>query len=96
MIEHTIELLKDAATAGRPVLLHELLRSVDAKFHAILTVEELTESLRGAPRFQINRDSGQVTLVPDSDSEFELLTDDDIASAVAVNHAATASSNRGQ
>jgi hypothetical protein len=96
MIEHTIELLKGAATAGQPVQLHELLRAVDAKFHAILTVEELTKALRSAPRFQINRDADQVSLVPDSDSEFESLTDDDIASAMVVNRATMSSSNRGQ
>jgi len=88
MTNNTIKLiegiLNGALRRGQSVLLHELLWTVDAQLHLIVTAEEINEALQRVPPVRIHRRGGCVELVPDA-SQIEVgITATDIDSAAAL------------
>ncbi len=83
MIDYMTDILAATIERGETIGLHELLWTVDAKEHAIPTVDELNEAMSQAGSVSIVRTSDSVTLVPGDRGDSGNLTDADVALAMA-------------
>ena len=82
MIDDIKDLLKSAAGKSESVPLHALLWTIDAKHHAIPTVEELNTGLQNAGDFRVERTKEEVVLVPSLGAGLAIITSKDIAVAM--------------
>ena len=63
-------------------MLHELVWTIDASQHAIITVDEINEALAQVSGFTIKRVGDLVELIPDSNSGQQTITDEDMSKAI--------------
>jgi hypothetical protein len=71
-------ILNAAASRKEPIGLTELLWTIDARYHAIPTLDEIASARLNAPSLQIERSAGVIRLLPNANGSFEALTEQDI------------------
>jgi hypothetical protein len=84
MIDRIVALLDGLIARGEAVKLHEIVWTVDASQHAILTVEEMNVGLAQVEGIAIQRDGDLVELVPDAAAKVERITDKDLENAMVL------------
>jgi len=84
MVDDIKEILRLAARKSESVPLHALLWTIDAKHHAIPTVEELNAALQNAGDFRVERTAEEVSLVPFAGAGPAEVAQNDIAVAMTL------------
>ena len=82
MIDRVVALLEGSVARGEPVRLHEIVWTIDASQHAIVSVDEMNACLAKVEGISIQRDGDVVELIPDTAAKTQRITDEDLEKAM--------------
>ena len=86
MIERVVNLLEGSILRGESVKLHEIVWTIDASQHAIVSVDEMNAGLDQVEGITIQRNGDEVEMVPDPAAKRQRITDEDMESALSTGY----------